>query len=88
MDNSNRSEKEKGKTNSVGWKLRALGFIKVNTGQGKGWLVDRNRLKYLEQIYEAQETSPEKGEKGQEGNSEEKEQPFFNITVANLFVLR
>jgi len=58
--NSNRLEGEKWKTRSVGWKLRGLGFIKIHTGQGNGWLIDEDRLRYLQQIYGLETPSPEK----------------------------
>jgi len=58
--NSNRLDGEKWKTRSVGWKLRGLGFIKIHTGQGNGWLIDEDRLRYLQQIYGLETPSPEK----------------------------
>jgi len=58
--NSTRLDGEKWKTRSVGWKLRGLGFIKIHTGQGNGWLIDEDRLRYLQQIYGIETASPEK----------------------------
>ena len=58
--NSTRLEGEKWKSSSVGWRLRGLGFIKIHTGQGNGWLIDEDRLRYLQQIYGIENPSPEK----------------------------
>jgi len=70
--NSTRKEKEQWKTRSVGCLVRRLGFNKVHTGQGKGWLIDNDRLEYLQQIYGIIENTvpppPEKGQKGQKGH--------------------
>ena len=63
--NSERSEREKWKTTSIGWKLRGLGFIKIHTGQGNGWLIDEDRLGYLKQIYGIGTPSPENVQKVQ-----------------------
>jgi len=58
--NSTRLDREKWKTRSVGWKLRGLGFIKIHTGQGNGWLIDEDRLHYLQQIYRTEISPVEK----------------------------
>lgn len=58
--NSTRLEGEKWKSSSVGWRLRGLGFIKIHTGQGNGWLIDEDRLRYLQQVYGIESSSPEK----------------------------
>ena len=64
--NSSRVEKEKWKTKSVGWLIRRLGFNKVHTGQGNGWLINKERLGYLQQIYGITvNTSPSSQEKVQ-----------------------
>ena len=68
--NAERSEREKWKTNSVGWRLRGLGFINVHTGQGNGWIVDESRLRYLQQIYGVVPPSQEKLQKLQKVHEE------------------
>ena len=73
--NRNRPEREKYKTTSVGWIIRELGFNKVHTRDGKGWLINKDRLKYWQQIYQIEETSIEKGQKGQKGHQP---QPAFS----------
>jgi hypothetical protein len=49
--NKSRCEREKWKTSSIGWKMRGLGFTSKKTGQGRGWVVDLDRLRYLKEIY-------------------------------------
>jgi len=51
MFNLSRDPKEQWKTRSVGWLVRKLGFDKVHTGKGNGWIIDKERLGYLQQIY-------------------------------------
>jgi len=72
--NSSRNDKEQWKTSSIGWLVRRLGFEKVHTHTGKGWLIDKERLTYLQQIYGITEQpdtpSPEKGQKGQKGHAQ------------------
>lgn len=66
--NRNRPEREKYKTSSIGWIIRELGFNKVHTKEGKGWLINKDRLKYWQQIYQIDEAFPEKGQKGHFGH--------------------
>lgn len=56
--NSSRNEKEGWKTRSVGYLVRRLGFDKVHTKQGNGWLIDQDRLAYLQEIYDVKEEEP------------------------------
>ncbi|MEJ2271016.1 MAG: hypothetical protein P8X91_00700 [Candidatus Bathyarchaeota archaeon] len=49
--NSSRNEKEQWKTRSIGWIMRRLGFDKIHTKNGNGWLLEKERLKYLQEIY-------------------------------------
>lgn len=58
--NASRLDKEKWKTKSVGWILRRLGFNKVHTEKGNGWLIEEDRLAYLQQIYSVDTPIPEK----------------------------
>ena len=82
--NQNRPEREKYKTSSIGWIIRELGFNKVHTKTGKGWLINKDRLKYWQQIYQIDEASPEKGQKGH--NSHQAELP--SVQSALEFVRR
>jgi len=66
--NEDRPDREKWKTTSVGWKLRGLGFIKVHTRKGKGWVIDKNRLESLKRNYGLSDTPLEKGQKGHKGH--------------------
>jgi hypothetical protein len=54
--NSSRKEKDHWKTKSIGYLVRRLGFEKVHTRNGNGWLIDQERLTYLEQVYGIDET--------------------------------
>lgn len=59
--NSSRDDKEKWKTKSIGYLVRRLGFEKTHTRNGNGWLIDKDRLSYLLQVYgieEATQTTP------------------------------
>jgi hypothetical protein len=80
--NSSRKEKEQWKTRSIGWIIRRLGFDKVHTGQGNGWLIDKERLNYLQQIYgiteQADTPPPEKVQKLQKVHNEQIEDAFFS----------
>jgi len=49
--NAYRLEKEKWKTRSIGWIMRRLGFSQRRTNSGRGWYVNPDRLKYLQQVY-------------------------------------
>jgi hypothetical protein len=56
--NSSRKEKDHWKTKSIGYLVRRLGFEKVHTRNGNGWLIDEERLDYLKQVYGIDETIP------------------------------
>jgi hypothetical protein len=57
--------------------MRRLGFTKVHTSQGNGWLIDKDRLTYLEQIYFRDTLSLEKVQAVQKVQQE----PFFRSCV-------
>jgi len=56
--NESREEKETWKTKSIGYLVRRLGFEKVHTRNGNGWLIDKDRLSYLLQVYGIEEDTP------------------------------
>ena len=58
--NSSREEREKWKTRSIGWLIHRLGFDKIHTRKGNGWLIDPERLEYYRQIYAIDDYSLEK----------------------------
>lgn len=68
--NEDRLDREKWKTTSIGWKLRGLGFIKVHTRKGKGWVIEKSRLESLKRNYGINGTPPEKGQKGHKGHTD------------------
>ena len=46
------------------WLIRRIGFDKIHTKNGNGWLIEKERLKYLQEIYgitnQQEETAVEK----------------------------
>lgn len=68
--NEDRPDREKWKTTSIGWKLRGLGFIKVHTRKGKGWVIEKNRLESLKRNYGIDIPPLEKGQKGHKGHTD------------------
>lgn len=56
--NETRLEREQWKTRSIGWKIRGLGFLNVNTGHGKGWVIEPNRLESLKRNYGLNDNLP------------------------------
>ncbi len=80
--NSSRNDKEHWKTRSIGWLIRRLGFDKIHTKKGNGWLIEKERLTYLQQIYGITETpdnpSPEKLQQVQKVHHKKIEDTFFS----------
>ena len=76
-----RKEKEQWKTRSIGWIIRRLGFDKIHTDQGNGWLIDKERLTYHQQTYALNEKDntifPEKVQKLQKVQENRNEESFF-----------
>lgn len=73
--NANRLEKEKWKTRSIGWVMRRLGFSQRRTGHERGWYVNPDRLKYLQQVYGVEIHTLGKT------SQTSQEQPFFQHCV-------
>lgn len=49
--NEGRDERERWKSNSIGYLMKRLGFVKKHTNQGNGWRINQSLLQMLQENY-------------------------------------